>query len=115
MRFSQPTSRVRSLWRDLWSAIRPHRPAHDVVHQRIPTVHLRAATVLLLQAYPTTATLVAVLTAFCVLVASFVGVAPAWYVMLAAVVASIAIPFLSDERLRKPSLVDGVAHPGSVA
>jgi MHS family proline/betaine transporter-like MFS transporter len=119
---------------------------------------------LLLQAYPTTATLVGVLTAFCVLVASFVGVAPAgiseifptgvrstgtsivyngaftifggfapailtwfthrpggsvfapaWYVMLAAVVAAIAIPFLSDERLRKPSLVEGVAHPGSVA
>jgi MHS family proline/betaine transporter-like MFS transporter len=118
----------------------------------------------LLQAYPTTSTLVVVLTAFCVLVASFVGVAPAgiseifptgvrstgtsivyngaftifggfapailtwfthrpggsvfapaWYVMLAAVVASIAIPFLSDERLRKPGLVDGVAHPGSVA
>jgi MHS family proline/betaine transporter-like MFS transporter len=118
----------------------------------------------LLQAYPTTATLVAVLTAFCVLVASFVGVAPAgiseifptgvrstgtslvyngaftifggfapailtwfthrpggsvfapaWYVMVAAVVAAIAIPFLSDERLREPGLVDGVAHPGSVA
>ncbi|MDB6157221.1 MAG: rane protein [Gammaproteobacteria bacterium] len=118
----------------------------------------------LLQAYPTTTTLVAVLTAFCVLVASFVGVAPAgiseifptgvrstgtsivyngaftifggfapailtwfthrpggsvfapaWYVMLAAVVASIAIPFLSDEGVRKPGLVDGVAHPGSVA
>jgi MHS family proline/betaine transporter-like MFS transporter len=119
---------------------------------------------LLLQAYPTTATLVGVLTAFCVLVASFVGVAPAgtseifptgvrstgtsivyngaftifggfapailtwfthrpggsvfapaWYVMLAAVVAVIAIPFLSDEGLRKPSLVDGVAQPRSVA
>jgi MFS transporter, MHS family, proline/betaine transporter len=119
---------------------------------------------LLLQAYPTTATLVGVLTAFCVLVASFVGVAPAgiseifptgvrstgtsivyngaftifggfapailtwfthrpggsvlapaWYVMLAAVVASIAIPFLSDESLRKASLVEGVAHPGGVA
>jgi MHS family proline/betaine transporter-like MFS transporter len=98
---------------------------------------------LLLQAVPTTLTLVAVMTAFCVLVASFVGVAPAgiaeifptsvrstgtsivyngaftifggfapailtwfthrsggsvfapaWYVMLAAVVASVAIPFL---------------------
>jgi MHS family proline/betaine transporter-like MFS transporter len=119
---------------------------------------------LVLQAYPTTVTLVAVLTAFCVLVASFVGVAPAaiseifptgvrstgtsivyngaftifggfapailtwfthrpggsvfapaWYVMLAAAAASIAIPFLSDESLRKASLVDGVAHPGSVA
>lgn len=119
---------------------------------------------LLLQAYPTTGTLVGVLTAFCVLVASFVGVAPAgiseifptgvrstgtsivyngaftifggfapailtwfthrpggsvfapaWYVMLAAVVAAIAIPFLADEGLRKPGLVDGVAHPGSVA
>jgi MHS family proline/betaine transporter-like MFS transporter len=98
---------------------------------------------MLLQAFPTTATLVGVLTAFCVLVASFVGVAPAgisetfptgirsigtsivyngaftlfggfapailtwfthrpggsvfapaWYVMLAAVVALAAIPFL---------------------
>jgi MFS family permease len=98
---------------------------------------------LLLQAVPTTWTLVGVMTAFCVLVASFVGVAPAgiseifptgvrstgtsivyngaftifggfapailtwfthrsgssvlapaWYVMLAAVVASVAIPFL---------------------
>jgi MHS family proline/betaine transporter-like MFS transporter len=118
---------------------------------------------LLLQAFPTTATLVGVLTAFCVLVASFVGVAPAaiseifptgvrstgtsivyngaftifggfapailtwfthqpggsvfapaWYVMLAAVVASIAIPFLSDQRLREPGLVDGVAHSGGI-
>jgi MHS family proline/betaine transporter-like MFS transporter len=118
---------------------------------------------LLLQAYPTTTTLVGVLTAFCVLVASFVGVAPAaiseifptgvrstgtsivyngaftifggfapailtwfthqpggsvfapaWYVMFAAVVASIAIPFLSDQRLREPGLVDGVAHSGGI-
>jgi MHS family proline/betaine transporter-like MFS transporter len=118
---------------------------------------------LLLQAYPTTATLVGVLTAFCVLVASFVGVAPAaiseifptgvrstgtsivyngaftifggfapviltwfthqpggsvfapaWYVMFAAAVASIAIPFLSDQRLREPGLVDGVAHSGGI-
>jgi MHS family proline/betaine transporter-like MFS transporter len=118
---------------------------------------------LLLQAYPSTATLVGVLTAFCVLVASFVGVAPAaiseifptgvrstgtsivyngaftifggfapailtwfthqpggsvfapaWYVMFAAVVASIAIPFLSDQRLREPGLVDGVAHSGGI-
>jgi hypothetical protein len=34
---------------------------------------------------------------------------------LPAAVAAIAIPFLSDERLRKSGLVDGVAHPGSVA
>jgi MHS family proline/betaine transporter-like MFS transporter len=119
---------------------------------------------LLLQAYPTTGTLVGVLTAFCVLVASFVGVAPAgiseifptgvrstgtsivyngaftifggfapailtwfthrpggsvfapaWYVMLAAVVAAIAIPFLADEGVRKTGLADGVARRGSVA
>jgi MHS family proline/betaine transporter-like MFS transporter len=119
---------------------------------------------MLLQAYPTTATLVGVLTAFCVLVASFVGVAPAaiceifptgvrstgtsivyngaftifggfapailtwfthrpggssfapaWYVMLAAVAASAAIPFLSGPGLREAALVDGIAHPGGVA
>jgi MHS family proline/betaine transporter-like MFS transporter len=118
---------------------------------------------MLLQAYPTTATLVGVFTAFCVLVASFVGVAPAalaeifptsvratgtslvyngaftifggfapailtwfthrpggsvfapaWYVMLAAVTASIAIFFLADSRLREPALVDGIAHSGGV-
>jgi len=119
---------------------------------------------MVLQAYPTTVTLVGVMAALCVLVASFVGVAaagiseifptgvrstgtsivyngaftvfggfapailtwfthrpggsmfaPAWYVMLAAVVGAVAIPFLSDESLREPSLVDSVAHPGSVA
>jgi MHS family proline/betaine transporter-like MFS transporter len=118
---------------------------------------------LLLQAHPTTSVLIAVLTAFCVLVASFVGVAPAamsevfptgvrstgtsivyngaftvfggfapailtwlthrpggsvlapaWYVMSAAVVGSIAIPFLPSSRVREPRLVDGVAHSGSV-
>jgi len=106
----------------------------------------------LLQAFPNTLTLVAVMTAFCILVASFVGVAaaaiseifpvgvrsigtsivyngaftifggfapailtwfthrpggsvfaPAWYVMLAAVVGSIAIPFLDGHHLIKVS------------
>jgi MHS family proline/betaine transporter-like MFS transporter len=102
-----------------------------------------------LQVVPTTTTLICVQTAFCVLVASFVGVAPAalaeifptgvrstgtsivyngaftvfggfapailtwfthrpggsvfapaWYVMLAAVIAMTAIPFLGDRRMR---------------
>ena len=104
---------------------------------------------MLLQAFPTTLTLVCVITAFCVLVASFVGVAPAaiseifptgvrstgtslvynaaftvfggfapailtwftdrsggsvfapaWYVMLGAVVGIAAIPFLADQSNR---------------
>ena len=113
---------------------------------------------LLLQAFPTTATLVGVVTAFCVLVASFVGVAPAgisemfptgvrsigtaivyngaftlfggfapailtwftrrpggsvfapaWYVMLAAIVAAIAIPFLGGRASSDPGVTPASA------
>jgi MHS family proline/betaine transporter-like MFS transporter len=116
---------------------------------------------LLLQAAPTTVTLVAVMTAFCVLVASFVGVAaaaiaeifptgvrstgtsivyngaftifggfapailtwfthrpggsalaPAWYVMFAAVVASAAIPFLGSAE--EGTAVSSPAEPSAI-
>jgi MHS family proline/betaine transporter-like MFS transporter len=118
---------------------------------------------MLLQAFPTTLTLVAVMTAFCVLVASFVGVAaagiseifptgvraigtsivyngaftifggfapailtwfthrpggsvlaPAWYVMLAAVVASVAIPFLGTPGARKDAAVSSSAQTSAI-
>jgi MHS family proline/betaine transporter-like MFS transporter len=118
---------------------------------------------LLLQASPTILTLVAVMTAFCVLVASFVGVAaaaiseifptgvrstgtsivyngaftifggfapailtwfthrpggsalaPAWYVMFAAVVAAIAIAFLGARGVAEDAAVTPAAQPSAI-
>jgi MFS transporter, MHS family, proline/betaine transporter len=118
---------------------------------------------MLLQAFPTTLTLVAVMTGFCVLVASFVGVAaaaiseifptgvrsigtsivyngaftvfggfapailtwfthrpggsvfaPAWYVMLAAVVAAVAIPFLGTRGSREAAGMSSSAQPSAI-